>query len=121
MGAFAVYAGFIYNDCFSIGLNLFGSRYEWTEEEPEAGDSAQLADGRAYGDPESVYPWGADPAWHISGNELLFFNSLKMKMSVILGITQMIWGIMLRGINSIYFKEKLDFFFEFLPMIVFAF
>ena len=30
-------------------------------------------------------------------------------------------GICLRGMNSIYFGEWLDFYFEFLPMVVFAF
>ena len=67
-----------------------------------------------------VYPFGVDPAWKLSSNELLFFNSMKMKMSVILGIIQMCFGILLRGMNSIYFKSKLDFICEFLPMIIFA-
>jgi V-type H+-transporting ATPase subunit a len=29
MGFFAVYAGMVYNDCFSLGLNLFKSRWEF--------------------------------------------------------------------------------------------
>lgn len=28
MGLFAVYAGFLYNDFFSLGLDIFGTRYE---------------------------------------------------------------------------------------------
>lgn len=28
MGLFAVYAGFMYNDFFSLGLDIFGTRYE---------------------------------------------------------------------------------------------
>lgn len=51
--------------------------------------------------------------------QLLMFNSLKMKMSVIIGVLQMGFGVVLRAMNAVYFKESLDFFFEFLPMIVF--
>jgi V-type H+-transporting ATPase subunit a len=116
MGTMGVYAGLIYNDYFSLGLNLFGSNYQFLEE--ASGSKAVLL--CAYGDPKCVYPFGADPVWKISANELLFFNSMKMKMSVILGITQMIFGVCLKGINALYFRSYLDFFCEFLPMIIFA-
>jgi len=121
MGFFAIYAGFMYNDCFSLGLNLFGSRWQFygqEEGEVEEGDVAfQLA---PYGDAASVYPFGLDPMWHVTSNELLFFNSFKMKLSVIFGIIQMFAGTCLKGLNAIYFQEKWDFFFEFLPMVAFA-
>jgi V-type H+-transporting ATPase subunit a len=74
----------------------------------------------SYGDSSNVYPFGSDPAWKISENELLFFNSMKMKMSVILGITQMIFGICLRGLNCVFFDQWLDFFCDFIPMLLFA-
>merc|ERR1719276_178043 len=35
MGFFAVYAGLIYNNCFSLGLDLFGRRWEWENEDDE--------------------------------------------------------------------------------------
>jgi V-type H+-transporting ATPase subunit a len=31
MGLFSVYAGVIYNDYFSIAVNLFGTKYTWPE------------------------------------------------------------------------------------------
>ena len=117
MGLFAIYCGLIYNDYFSIGLNLFGTNYAYTSHED--GAKAVLINGQ-YGDSKYVYPFGIDPAWKISSNELLFFNSMKMKTSVILGITQMIFGICLRGMNSWHFREMVDFTCEFLPMIIFA-
>ena len=73
-----------------------------------------------YGDGDSVYPFGLDPMWHVASNELLFFNSFKMKLSVIFGIFQMFSGTCLKGINAIYFGKRLDFLFEFLPMVAFA-
>jgi len=123
MGFFAVYAGFIYNDCFSLGLNLFGSTYEFANQNSEDYDveendvAYQLKD---YGDPDGVYPFGLDPVWHVASNELLFFNSFKMKLSVILGIFQMFMGTCLRGVNAYNDKSWLDFCFEFIPMVVFA-
>jgi len=117
MGLFAIYAGLIYNDYFSIGLNLYGTKYLYSSH--NEGATAVLINGQ-YGDPSNVYPFGVDPAWKISENELLFYNSMKMKMSVILGIIQMIFGIFLRGLNALHFRSWLDFTCEFLPMIIFA-
>ena len=121
MGFFAVYAGFVYNDMFSLGLNLFTSRWAFEGQEYyEVEEGAEAAQTATYGSAESVYPFGLDPMWHVASNELLFFNSFKMKLSVILGITQMFGGTLLKGVNAIYFGETYDFLFEFLPMICFA-
>eukprot|EP00980_Cylindrotheca_fusiformis_P016809 scaffold5067_cov139-Cylindrotheca_fusiformis.AAC.3 len=121
MGFFAVYAGLIYNDCFSLGLDFFGSKWEFENQSYGTIEGGAKATPIApYGSDESVYPFGLDPIWHVSTNELLFFNSFKMKLSVIFGILQMFMGTCLKGLNAIYFGEKLDFMFEFLPMVVFA-
>jgi len=123
MGFFAVYAGFIYNDMFSLGLNLFKSRWYFTNQDmgreyvEEGSVAIQIAN---YGDPETVYPFGLDPIWHVAQNELLFFNSFKMKLSVIMGIMQMFMGTILKGMNAIYFGETYDLLFEVIPMIAFA-
>ena len=45
-------------------------------------------------------------------------NSQKMKMAVILGVLQMSFGVFMKGLNSIFFKRPIDFFFEFLPQII---
>ncbi|RYH14284.1 V-type ATPase 116kDa subunit family protein [archaeon] len=116
MGLFAIYAGFIYNDFFSIGLLLGRSNYAFNDQT----DGAPATQLSKYGDSGAVYHFGVDPAWKLSGNELLFYNSMKMKMSVILGIFQMTCGILLRGINAWYFRSTLDLLTEFLPMILFC-
>lgn len=121
MGFFAVYAGLIYNDCFSLGLNLFRSRWIFDGQDYGTVKEGAIAVQEAgYGANESVYPFGLDPVWHVSGNELLFFNSFKMKMSVIFGICQMFLGTCIRGLNAIHFGEKIDLYFEVFPMAIFS-
>lgn len=121
MGFFAVYAGLIYNDCFSLGLNLFGSRWKFDGQDEGAVEEGDVAEMTAeFASNASVYPFGLDPIWHVSSNELLFFNSFKMKLSVVFGIIQMFAGTCLKGANAIYFGNKLDFMYEFIPMVLFA-
>jgi V-type H+-transporting ATPase subunit a len=104
MGFFSLYCGFIYNDFTSIPLKLFGDSCFETE-----------AHGKIPLKKDCVYPVGVDPAWYLGTNELAFMNSQKMKLAVILGVLQMSFGVCMKGLNSIYFGRKVDFFFEFLP------
>jgi V-type H+-transporting ATPase subunit a len=66
-----------------------------------------------------VYPIGLDPKWYVATNELMFFNSFKMKFAVIFGVIQMLWGILMKGVNTLNFRLWTDFIFEFLPQITF--
>jgi len=93
MGCFAVYMGTIYNDFVSIPLNWFGSCWENVRDETGAWVGEPI--------PDCVCPYGMDPKWYIAYNELIFFNSYKMKLSVIMGVTQMIFGVLLKGFNCI--------------------
>jgi V-type H+-transporting ATPase subunit a len=57
----------------------------------------------------------------MSFNELTFLNSLKMKISVILGVMQMSLGVCMKASNALYRKNKMDFFLEFIPQIILLF
>lgn len=110
MGFFAFYCGWIYNDFMSIPIELFSSCWSWTPQLTTKQDATPIAD--------CVYPFGIDWAWYDASNELTFMNGLKMKYSVIIGVSQMLLGILLKGINAVYFRRWLDFFFEFIPQFV---
>ncbi|XP_036613983.1 V-type proton ATPase 116 kDa subunit a1 isoform X1 [Trichosurus vulpecula] len=126
MGVFSIYTGLIYNDCFSKAFNIFGSSWSvrpmfasnWTEETLRGNPVLQL-DPAIKGVFEGPYPFGIDPIWNIATNKLTFLNSFKMKMSVILGIIHMIFGVTLSLLNHTYFKKPLNIYLEFIPEIIF--
>lgn len=90
MGFFAFYCGLIYNDFFSLPWNLFGSCWEHdhcpTEEYDDDGECLHPDHEHSRLIENCVYPFGLDPKWYIASNELNFFNSLKMKLAVIIGV-----------------------------------
>uniref|UniRef100_A0A8B9LI07 V-type proton ATPase subunit a n=1 Tax=Astyanax mexicanus TaxID=7994 RepID=A0A8B9LI07_ASTMX len=129
MGIFSVYTGIIYNDCFSKSLNIFGSSWSvrpmftdkdanWTFDVLKENRVLQLdpAVKGVFGGP---YPIGIDPIWNLAVNKLTFLNSFKMKMSVILGVIHMLFGVTLSLFNHTYFKKPLNIWLGFIPEIVF--
>ncbi|XP_007950987.1 V-type proton ATPase 116 kDa subunit a [Orycteropus afer afer] len=128
MGIFSVYTGLIYNDCFSKSLNIFGSSWSvrpmfrngtWNDHIVETNPVLQLdpaVPGVYSGNP---YPFGIDPIWNLASNKLTFLNSYKMKMSVILGIVQMVFGVILSLFNHIYFRKAVNVILQFIPEMIF--
>jgi V-type H+-transporting ATPase subunit a len=79
MGLFATFCGLCYNDFMAIPIwGHWGSCYNIVEDSHGEEFAVQK--------PDCVYPIGIDPIWYLAKNELGFMNSLKMKLSVILGV-----------------------------------
>ena len=112
MSIFSFYCGLLYNDFLSVPL-YFNSCYHKSEIKEDKEEKLLTKDK------ECKYKFGLDPVWMISNNELAFINSLKMKFSVIIGVFQMTLGIVLKGINSIYDKNLIEFFCVFIPELIF--
>uniref|UniRef100_A0A4W6EJD3 V-type proton ATPase subunit a n=1 Tax=Lates calcarifer TaxID=8187 RepID=A0A4W6EJD3_LATCA len=125
MGIFSVYTGIIYNDCFSKSLNMFGSGWSvrpmfgpkganWTAQQLKG--TVRLL----WLEPQTFDPvmWSLQ-IWNVATNKLTFLNSFKMKMSVILGVIHMLFGVSLSLFNHLYFKKPLNIFLGFIPEIVF--
>ena len=92
MGFFATYCGIIYNDFMAIPVWAFDSCYELRERPAPEGHENTDNNGHHHESLEAIpkddctYPIGVDPVWYMGKNELAFLNSLKMKISVILGV-----------------------------------
>jgi V-type H+-transporting ATPase subunit a len=92
MGFFALFCGLMYNDFVAIPIWLFDSCYDIVDL-PASSDSHSSTTSEhsippqdAFLKADCVYPAGVDPVWYMGRNELSFLNSLKMKLSVILGV-----------------------------------
>lgn len=133
MALFSIYTGLIYNEFFSVPFELFGpsayacrdpscryticlrylTKFWYTD--PIWLDSSFLfifycrdATTAGLSKVRDTYPFGVDPKWHGSRSELPFLNSLKMKMSILLGVAQMNLGIVLSYFNAKFFADKLN-------------
>ncbi|EOY33130.1 Vacuolar proton ATPase A1 isoform 5 [Theobroma cacao] len=114
MSLFSIYCGLIYNEFFSVPFHIFGgSAYKCRDATCRDAQSAGLIKFR---DP---YPFGVDPSWRGSRSELPFLNSLKMKMSILLGVAQMNLGIILSYFNARFFRNSLDIRYQFVPQMIF--
>ncbi|CAM8895249.1 unnamed protein product [Rhodiola kirilowii] len=114
MSLFSIYCGLIYNEFFSVPFHIFGgSAYGCRD---DTCSNARTDGLIKISDP---YPFGVDPSWRGSRTELPFLNSLKMKMSVLLGIVHMNLGIMMSYFNAKFFGSQLDIRYQFVPQVIF--
>ncbi|XP_006810209.1 T cell immune regulator 1, ATPase H+ transporting V0 subunit a3b, partial [Neolamprologus brichardi] len=127
MGLFSIYTGAIYNECFSKGLATFSSAWHvgpmfekniWNSS-VLAGSQYLSMDPVVPGVFTSPYPFGIDPVWGMSNNKLTFLNSYKMKMSVIIGIIHMTFGVCLSFFNYWHFRKFSSLIFVLIPELFF--
>ncbi|RDX71199.1 V-type proton ATPase subunit a3, partial [Mucuna pruriens] len=114
MALFSIYTGLIYNEFFSVPFEIFGpSAYGCRD--PSCRDASTIGLIKVRG----TYPFGVDPKWHGTRSELPFLNSLKMKMSILLGVSQMNLGIIMSYYNAKYFENKINIWYQFVPQMIF--
>jgi V-type H+-transporting ATPase subunit a len=115
MALFSIFTGLIYNDIFSLSLTLFDSGWEW-----DVPDNYKVGTAiRAHAKDNYRYPFGVDWIWHGTDNDLLFTNSYKMKMAIILGWAHMTYSLCFSYINAKHFKRPIDIWGNFVPGMIF--
>ncbi|KAM0672707.1 subunit I of vacuolar-type H+-ATPase [Ordospora colligata] len=92
----AMFFGFLYSDFASLAIPLFLSSKDT---------------GR-------TYPFGVDHMWHHSKNEMVFLNSMKMKMSIIIGFFHMSLGVVISFMNAVYLKEPVEIYGVLVPQTI---
>ena len=112
MAICGMYCGFVYNEFFGLPINFFGSSYTKNPATNQTTDTWSKKPGR-------VYPFGVDPIWMFKDNELTFLNSLKMKLSVIFGIAQMVFGMALALIKHVHRRDWAEIALVWVPQILY--
>ncbi|KAF2737096.1 V0/A0 complex, 116-kDa subunit of ATPase [Polyplosphaeria fusca] len=113
MGIFSMYTGLLYCDAFSKELPLFKSMWEWDENDKgDLGPTSHRVEGY-------TYPFGLDWRWHETDNDLLFSNSYKMKLSILLGWCHMTFSLCWSLVNARYFHTPIDIWGNFVPGMIF--
>ncbi|XP_050293137.1 V-type proton ATPase 116 kDa subunit a 1 [Anthonomus grandis grandis] len=129
MGIFSFYTGLVYNDIFSKSVNIFGSAWRVNqstlpsdfafhgEAHTDTTYEVQLTpkDNYRAGSP---YFLGLDPAWQVSKNKIIFLNSFKMKLSIIIAVVHMIFGVTVSTFNFVHFKKYSSLLLEFVPQVL---
>ncbi|XP_020576446.1 V-type proton ATPase subunit a1-like [Phalaenopsis equestris] len=114
MALFSIYCGLIYNEFFSVPFHIFGpSAYKCRDLSCSDAHTAGLIKYR------QPYKFGVDPSWRGSRSELPFLNSLKMKMSILFGVTQMNLGIILSYFDAKFHGNSVDIRYQFVPQMIF--
>ena len=130
MAIFSIYTGFLYNEFFSMVTTTFGPSHFVCEQDPSISNPVEIQfnaslcesafkNGLVMKNRGEPYVFGVDPAWHGTKTELPYINSLKMKMSIVFGVTQMNFGILHSLFNQRYFGDRLSTIFEFIPQMIF--
>lgn len=121
MGIFATYLGLLYNDMFGFSTEIFASGYKWPSlvDGPRGVVHPSVPNGKPSVKPINTVAFGVDSAWAETENKLEFYNSIKMKCAVIIGIVQMTIGVILSLLNHLHFNDWLHVYFRFIPEIVF--
>ncbi|XP_047524938.1 V-type proton ATPase 116 kDa subunit a 1-like isoform X1 [Pieris napi] len=118
MGVFTLFTGFLYNEYFSKPITLMTPYWKntFTREEIEKNQYITL---NPVFETNSPYIFGVDPIWKLAKNKIMALNSLKMKLSIIIGIVHMIFGLSLSLFNHLYFKRHYAIYLEFIPQMLF--
>ncbi|OAG28861.1 V-type H+-transporting ATPase subunit a [Nematocida displodere] len=88
MGLWSIYFGFLYSDFLGYPIGDMFSGYD------------------AKGEHYRLCLFGIDSAWHHAKNGQMFINSLKMKMSIVIGFIHITLGMVLNGMNASFRSEK---------------